>query len=444
MRRRLFSFMVLIILLVACAPERSPATSQSELAQPTTAASTSLSKMPVVAAASTPEETGLKTQCLDVATKPVNEVETSGIVILDRVNSGGHDKGGTLSLDMATGATTQINLEREGQLYHIVSPNKDLLAYKSVMFNAEGDLIRNELIIADTAGRRLKAISWEKEWLTTVAWLDNERLIINLLLTSEESFGKEPLTLIALNPFTDERQILKPDFPKFLDRYSILFPAWQGWYGVVYDPTLNFAVYPYLFGNDNEMYTYALWDLSKQELVTSLEDTFAAFSALSDRYPMPHWSPEGSQFVFEGMLETSNPMKSELYRVTVDGQVEQITHLAPIANVQDSNFSWSPDGKHIAMFLNTWGTQDEEKARVAVLNMETLDVIDYCISLTYGGEGFGGRDPSSPVWSPDSKQFLVVDWYKRDYQRLILIDIEKNTAVEIPENMEPVGWMVTP
>jgi Tol biopolymer transport system component len=190
------------------------------------------------------------------------------------------------------------------------------------------------------------------------------------------------------------------------------------------------------------MYTYAVWDISQRRLVTTLDEIFSSF-LLTGNFPIPKWSPDGSRFVFQGFNPTADPVNIELYEVNRDGQTKQLTQLAPAAYVWEPSFSWSPDGRYIAMFLGSQLGAPYEKARVAVLDTLTLNVIDYCVSVTFLGDGYGGG-PLVPIWSPDGLQFVITDRYEKDHRRVILVDIENNSAAKIADDMEPVGWMVAP
>jgi Tol biopolymer transport system component len=203
------------------------------------------------------------------------------------------------------------------------------------------------------------------------------------------------------------------------------------------------AVYPSYIDNNQEMYTYTLWDLAKSQLIVSLDKVFTTFTAYN-KFPFPHWSPDGSGFVFQGSVMVSDELVTfELYRVNRDGETEQLTHLNPVFSFQESNLSWSPDGKYIAMYLNKYyGSATESHSQVAVLNMDTLDILDFCNLVNNPNTGYSGELPFSPIWSPDGRQFLVMDWYAKDHSRVILIDIDKGTATQIAEDMQPVGWLV--
>ena len=436
---------VLSILIVGCDTDnRSTPTSLVKLTPPpqsterpvkTTIPTSTLTGAPT---ALTNEH--LQTQCLDVAPVPSHDNGSSGIVILQNSSASA-----ALLMNMTTREFSPIMAYDEKRANYKVSPDKKLLAYQQITSNTEGVTIRNELVIATSNGQALKMLPLEAEWARLVDWLDNQHLIISLASSDpEENAGTKPATLLILNPFTDEQKFLRPDYPGYLDMPSTIVPYWDGWSGVIYNPDLTRAIYPRFVGSGEQIYTYAVWDLTDQKLLSTLENEFTAFSVFNDKFPIPRWSPDGSQFVFRGMVFVSDELVAfELYRVALDGQVDQLTQLTSSALVQDSNFSWSPDGRYIAVFLNDWGDNIwETSARVAVLNMETLELTDYCIQVN--GKSNSGGLPSSPIWSPDSKQFLVADWHEENNQRVILVDIEKGFASQIAEGMEPVGWMIAP
>lgn len=381
-----------------------------------------------------PAEARLKSQCLEVVPRLPSEVAPSGVVILDsRVVVNGRYKPEAYLLDMATGKT--ITIEHGGSF--IISPDRTLMAYDSVILDKQDRIIKNDLVIADASGQQLKVIPWEKEWSAMLGWSDNQHLILS---QPDEVAVWKPNTLLVLNPFSGERQLLHPDFPRFLDVRGTVLPYWDGWYGVIYDPTLTRAIYPRFVGDGEERFTYAIWDRAKRQLVISLENIFVAYSGENDMFPRPRWSPDGTQFVFRGLVHKSEQLAEfELYRLSRDGQAEQLTHLTSIALVQDSNLSWSPDGRHIAMFLDDWGTYGQQ-AHVAVLDTTTLDITDYCVPVMYTG----GAEPPIPIWSLDGKQFLVMGWDKENHTHVILVDIAQGFAAQIAEDMEPVGWMKAP
>jgi hypothetical protein len=151
---------------------------------------------------------------------------------------------------------------------------------------------------------------------------------------------------------------------------------------------------------------------------------------------MPVWSSDGSFFVISGqVLMPNGQVEFELYRVNRDGKIDQLTHLSAIGILKGVIYSLSPYGQKIAMYLDTW--YDTKESRVAILDMKTHEITDYCIPIR-------GIPDQTPVWSPDSVQFLVTDQHNVDHRSVILVDITKGLAVKIADDMEPVGWMLNP
>lgn len=457
----ILSYFGILALLVGCSGNRAgiptfavtkvptqkiePTSSETSVPTQQVEITSSVSSPTTIQVSTYPPETRTQTQCLNVETTPISEFGSSGILVLENraLLDEGRYQPGTIQLDMRSGQVTEITTTGENQIDHVVSPNKSLMAYESVIFSSEGKVTKEELVIADPTGNRLKTIPWEEEWWQTPVWSDNEHVVINLSPPDEENSDKKPLPMLVLNPFTNERRIIKPDFSAFPATSSANLPYWEGRWGAIYDPTLTYAVYPRIIENNEEMYTYAVWDLSKRRLVTTLDKIFSSF-LLTGYFPIPKWSPDGSRFVFQSFDPTKDPVSIEMYEVNRDGQTKQLTQLAPVAYVWESSFSWSPDGRYIAMFLAPHLGAFYDKARVAVLDTVTLNIIDYCLSVTFSGDGYGRPGPLAPIWSPDSHEFIITDWYEKDHRRLILVDIEKNSAVQIADDMEPVGWMITP
>jgi hypothetical protein len=405
-----------------------------------------------------PSEAQLNYQCLDVSPTLPPEVKSKGIVVLENraKDKDGYLEPGTFLIDMSTGRVNLFTASNEGQSQHIVSPDKKMIAYISSVFESNCKkigpnckIIAQELVIASADGQQMKTMPIEEEWWDITAWLDNQHLVIQLAPQNNlERSGRKPCRKLVLNPFTGERQILVPNFPFFLDTPVTLLPWWDGWSGVIYDPQLKLAIYPRFLQNDKEKFTYAIWDLSQHKLVKSLDDIFSYYSILNDLFPMPLWSPDGKYFVMKGAILKQDHAEYELFRVSRDGQTEQLTHLNSVAYIQESypwgsSISWSPDGRYLGLYLGK-RSGFEEQARVALLDTLTNKVIDYCFPLTYGGKGYGSVIPDAPIWSPDGKQFLVVDWYEKDHQHVILVDIVQGVAAIIAEDMQPVGWMTAP
>jgi len=327
-----------------------------------------------------------------------------------------------------------------------ISPDKTLMAYDQGAAIEQGQLVKQNLIITNASGQRVFTIPWEEKWLKLLSWTNDQRLLLayDEPITTTDGYPAQ-VSYLVLDPFSGEQQILYPDYPHLLDLQ--IAPGW--WGGVVFDPSLTRAIYGWRYVQDGEeMHTLALWDVEEQQLVATMEDYYEYYPVFKEETPLPRWSQDGSKFAFRGQFlasESDERVTIELYQADREGQVEQLTHLGLATNyVPARSFSWSPDGRYIATYLEDWyGTSE---TRVVLLDTKTQEVIDYCIPIGRNHPVFYPVEEIllSPIWSPDSTQFLVVDRYEKDHQRVILVDIVQGFAAVIGEDVEPVGWMRSP
>ena len=160
---------------------------------------------------------------------------------------------------------------------------------------------------------------------------------------------------------------------------------------------------------------------------------------------VPRWSPDGSRLVVEG--PTSDQSDLELFLISRDGQIEQLTNLNAYSHIVYLNYSWSPDGQYVAAWVadkESTVNLAKNEAELVIIDTRTRLVTDTCIRVKYRGTGYGGRPPTAPFWSPDGKQLVVMDWYEADHRRVILVDPARGLATQIAQDMEPVGWMLAP
>ncbi len=369
-------------------------------------------------------------QCADVLQSVPDGVVSNGVVIL---NNASDTTTGTLLMDMATQRTHKISLPGESLRNFVVSVDKKNVAFESAIVDSKTNTLQKQLVIASADGQRRATIPWRNEWYGPLGWTADNRLFF-LYDDKALDSGDKHITLFAyavLNLVTGEQEILLPDFPGYIQNANI--PFWRGWFGARYDSSLTRVVYPKMITGSEEFFTFALWDLSNQKIVSSLESIYRDSVYFSIASPMPVWSPDNSQFAFIGH-DLSRP-GFELYRVSLDGKTEQLTNLSSIALLRGMPFSWSPDGQKIVLLVDELSATGPRN--IAVLDIETKD-IDFCIPV-----GVGLSDESyPPIWSPDGQQFLVRDWLDNLQSRVILVDITSGLAVQIAENVEAVGWMV--
>ena len=359
------------------------------------------------------------------------DLKSSGTLILQ-----GADK--TYLMDMVSMAMAPINKPNKALLEFSVSPNQEWIAYYESEFNQPDA----NLIVAGVNNQVYKTLPWESKW-GAFRWLDNERLIIRTIPQSEpNSVTNYNTDFLVLNPFTGERQTVKVDYPNIYNLYPL--PDWDGWGVTVYNQALTRVVY--LEGAVSGPLYYVLWDLQKKSQITNLH-------IVEDLDANPRWSPDGEQFAVAPSLFSK--MKQypsyELYSVTKDGDTKQLTHLTDYyPRVYIADLSWSPDSRYIAFWFSHWQQSESPSygssvgdRYLGVLDTETGLVTDYCIN----GENdasIGLRIYPPPLWSPDGKQVVIQSQVTKDSFKTILIDIKENRAFHIADDMEPVGWMVSP
>ena len=131
-------------------------------------------------------------------------------------------------------------------------------------------------------------------------------------------------------------------------------------------------------------------------------------------------------------MEPNGKAKRDLFSITRNGQVEQITNLEGNALVWPSSHNWSPDGLKIALFSSSPGNYEE--ARLAVFDTVSVELTEYCV--TVASQVYGFSQPPTPIWSPDGKQILVIDRYDDLRSQVFLIDMERSLIVNITDDVE--------
>jgi dipeptidyl aminopeptidase/acylaminoacyl peptidase len=376
----------------------------------------------------------IKLECPKIETNIAN-LKSIGNLIL-------HPQGdGSYQINMATMVMTQMNKPNEALTEFSVSPNGKWIAYDDSELDKNMSYLFHNLIVAGVNNQIYKTLPWESEW-GSFRWLDNEQLIIRTIPQSEpNSIINYNPDFLVLNLFTGERQIVKVDYPNIYNLSPMV-----GFLGVsAYNLTLTRVVY--LEGGVSGPFYYVLWDIQHKSQITN-------FQISDDLNAIPRWSLDGKQFAFAPSLvsKIKEYPSYELFSVTEAGDIKQLTHLTdyyPWVYIED--LSWSPDSRYIAFWFTHW--QQSEQPYYATLGDRYLAVLDtttdlvtsYCIN----GENnatIGIRKYLAPLWSPDSKQIVVQSQVGDDSLNFqtILIDIQRNRAFHIGDNLEPEGWMISP
>ncbi len=345
------------------------------------------------------------------------------------------DNPGIFLKDIAMGDMVQVVGKDEHYGSVVIAPNRKLMAFMT--FEEFWGPAKN-LVLMNGNGERVKVLPWDEAWYKLQAMTDEQHLLITYNKGQAEDY---PKALVVFDPFTNQQTMIDPVFPDYIqDAY---LPDWEGWYGVIYDPTASYAIYPMTMQDgDGEFYTFALWDVLNKQVVGNFEKIFwdAIFS--SRAAPMLRWSSDSSMFGLPANSADGELGEFDLYRIRTDGQVERLTYLSSIAYMRGLTFSWSPDDQKIAMLLDL--RPDLGDLHLAVLNTQSGVVTDYCVTT-------GSSFEYAPIWSPDGSQLLLYDIYTEkdpsdesdsDLQsRVVLVDIVQGFAAVIEEDMLPIGWL---
>jgi hypothetical protein len=282
------------------------------------------------------------------------------------------------------------------------SPDYAWLAYH--------DYENDKLIVLNaTTGHKI-IIPWEDDWLMLDGWLDGEHLIINM---SGDEKG-----YLLINPVSNEKKYLADNFP---DLSSVIYGHTSWWGSAKYSAGLNYVVYPRL---DSHI---VLWDVQNRREVVSLWSRGEPFAK------MPVWSPSGNDFLTSINLfgEDGQFLSEGLFRVSIDGQITQLTYPDSTTRLEYSGYAWSPNERLVAFWIREYGNE----YRLAVLSIQTLRITEYCIT---------SDTPESPIWSPDSAQLVVSALDDNNDYATLLVDINKLESYRIADYFTLGGWLKSP
>ena len=406
--KRLISRIILLLLLATSCGTTTNAlpTADNYSSHPLANPPTSITTPP------SPQE-NLVFQCLPILASVPNSLRISGQIILRdyrRTRS-------LFALKSSNGQTTEI-LRSSGSGPHTIgaiSPNRQLLAYRDNDSTGEGD----KLIVVDSHFVEQKSIPWQLNWLTIVNWINNKQLAL---------LNNNPETSMVIFDWITSQE-MPISFNQFPDFSNSVRKPW-----VEFDPTMQRVLYP-IIGDE-----YSLFDLTNKESIAKLPSWTA-------EVPDASWLVEGGFVAVVGpSLEYYDNLggSDEIFAISRNGQVEQITHLADYYGRGLGLYSlrWSPDGKQLAFWVQheANGTLDHV---LAIVDTTTKTATNFCISSDPSGYG-GEFDESlpAPIWSPDGKQIIVENRFSDEHNRVVLVDLSNMIAVEIAKDARPVGWMV--
>lgn len=349
-------------------------------------------------------------QCLEVKPSLPPEARPKGILVIEQQQP--------FLLAVGTGKRTALS---SSKIQFHVSPNGNWLASRYVDDN------NKPWLSIETIDGTQQLVPWKDDWFLLGDWLDNERIWI--------SHYTEPL-LTVVNPFTGEEQELMPAFPGLEtvaqegEHYAL------GDSTVLYNSSLNFVVYPRL---EEDSRTYVvLWDLQANHLLAKVRDIAKSFSY------NPLWSPDQKEIyvavVDKWDSDTPDNSIEDFFSLGWDGQVRQLTDFGTsFVDTYIGSASLSLNGKKIAFWLQARPSPYKEP-QLAVLDLETQQVTNYCIPGSYRSSF------TSPVWSLDGRYLAIQSQHEPNAGWIILVDTQEGWGAQVAEIAQgwPAGWMAEP
>jgi len=306
-----------------------------------------------------------------------------------------------------------------------VSPEGKWLAFVHEKLDGQ-HMLGHDLILATSHPEDRKSVPWdEKSWAYDLnGWTtDGKGLLITPRFSDDMRPPERPDAIIILDPFTGRQQ-----------RMSLLFPNAGSFYpdywkqvgmSAVYAPTLNHVAYL----EDGQ--AVVLWDIKNLREVWRFTDSQLA------EIEVPTWSPDG-QILTLVELDPKGAVLSQrssfrFLFISVNGEVSRSTALPYFAGL-NPHVGWSPDSRYLYL---VWTAGDNEPVTLLLWDTVAQEFIDYCLD-----------DVTGPVWSPDSRQFVVRAAVPSEssggqggYQDL-LVYVEQGRVLELNTTpLDPVAWL---
>lgn len=380
-------------------------------------------------------EARLRIECREVLPSQLVSLAASGLLVLADASNN------TFILDLSTGDQKLANQPNEMRVSFAASPSRQRLAYRRIIRDdMRIQTLENSLVIATADGTPLQVLPWEAGWSAVTGWLDEGRLVINLVgVDPTESTARKAATLTILDLTSGHKRVLRAEYPQIYAEYPV--PDWDQWGVTVYDPSLTRVVYAY---DSLERFDagFRLWNVGEQRTLASVP--------ASSLTSTPRWSPDGSQFVVAANTGAdAGWMSFELYTAGRDGgEVQRRTFLTEhYTKVFIQSYAWSPDGRWIAF----WLVADPEgvpfiehgEAHLALLDTSTGQVTNTCLPGEHDASAAPAFAPP-PLWSPDSTQLVVENTAANGQSRVLLLDLASGLATAVAESVRPEAWLMAP
>jgi len=345
-----------------------------------------------------------------------------------------------LFLDMQTG---NQHLVPEGDNHSVggeaISPDHRWLAFSQATFrNSVNDfsgtpwvLVSEEIVVVSADGKVASSVAKQERWRSFEgAWANSSAYLVN----------RSSPFLVRFNPFTGLWDEFSFDAPnRYFDDYD----------DVKVKANQVHEQFVYL---KKDLASFIVWDWRNQ--VSLVEIPFATnYWHMRGHFGLsPKWSPDGEHFVIVGSQEgdpgTDYPT-GQVYIVSQMGQVTRLTNFPEEAEntYELGQYSWSPDGQKIAIWVN-FDPKEDTLNELVVIDVPTGEAVRYCIlndvEITDPVDKrvlYGEDTRLPPIWSPDSSSIMVQSARGIWETRLTLINLDQGVAWELDYNARPVGWM---
>ena len=284
-----------------------------------------------------------------------------------------------------------------------VSPDRKKMAYR--------DEAKNQLVIASADRKPIQTVDWDPTWRPyNFSWHTNDTLLIYLNFDPQIDGVLDRGRAIILDLRTGQSQLIPMDYPPKELGDTNWYPA--------YSPDLTQVVYATNQGK------YILGE-------TKTHKTVAVLSTLT--YEKPAWSPDGSSVLVA---------PDDLYLLSPQWEITRLTYLKQSKDEPSKKlsrfYSWSPDGRRIAVWIQKIPPLDPEVYSLAVFDLATGQLRDTCLPWETGPE------PEAPLWSPDGKQLIAQAHYRTTDKGwdIVIVNWADQTYEKIADTLDYLGWML--
>jgi Tol biopolymer transport system component len=336
-----------------------------------------------------------------------------GTIVLDSYKR--EERAPIYFLDIKTNDQVALNPGIDATL----SPDGNMVAYSDVDLDV--------VAIANVTGIFMQIPEEPDESLIPAGWLDNQRLMLDRYQwDSNMKTSIVAMSLVVLDLVTGEKEEWFQEYPNFNDFYNEVF--WTPASRLLINPNLDYLIYP----AREDGLPVILWDINSDREVARVHN--------GDRDSTPRWSPDGTRFAIRASPQIEeykniddglpNTMGGyDLFLVNTTGKIERLTYFNTTDKSLQTLYSWSPNGQYIVFLLQTGDFGAWDAGDVAIVNVNTGEVTQFCI---------GGI----PIWTSDGGYILLSqtddNWKKTVY----LLDPQSSKAFLIAEDAVAIGGTI--